>query len=119
MKPLTTVFSAMILLAAPFGASADDDAVMDVCVKAFIAETLSKEQPVRIVTFDARERSPDARRGSYKILLTATGSTSGKQLAKGSCTVERDRAAIWISGKRMPISLVSTSPTSAGTTAAR
>src|SRR5687768_12044924 len=108
MKPLTTVFSAMILLAAPFGVRADDSAVMDACVKAFIAETLSKEQPIRIVTFDARERSPDARRGSYKILLTATGSTSGKQLAKGSCTVERDRAAIWISGKRMPISLAST-----------
>jgi hypothetical protein len=119
MKPLTTVISAMTLLAAPLGVHADDSAVMDACVKAFIAETLSKEQPIRIVTFDARERSPDARRGSYKILLTATGSTSGRQFAKGSCMVERDRAAIWISGKRMPISLASTAPTSTEATAAR
>jgi hypothetical protein len=119
MKPLTTVCSAMILLVAPLGVRADDNAAMDACVKAFIAETLSKDQPTRIVTFDARERSPEARRASYRILLTATGSTSGKQLAKGSCTVERDRAAIWISGKRLPISLASTAPTSTEATAAR
>jgi hypothetical protein len=109
----------LVLIATPLAVRADEVSIMQACATAFIAEALPKEQPVRVLTAGSAARRPDERQGGYEILLTATGSTSGRLLAKASCIVSGDRAAIVVKGKRTAVSLASVAPTSKEATAAR
>ena len=93
---LAQTIAAMTLMTAPLAASADDAATMDACIQTFVAASLPKNQPVRILTSGP---APRALGGEYKIVLTATGTSTGKQLAKATCTVERGRAVMAMNGK--------------------
>jgi hypothetical protein len=91
--------AAMTLLTAPLAASADDAATMDACIQTFVAASLPKGQPVRILTSGPTPRALGAPGREYKIVLTATGTSTGKQLAKATCTVDRNRAVMAMNGK--------------------
>jgi hypothetical protein len=97
---LAPAIAALTLLAAPLGARARDDATMDACIQTFVAASLSKDQPVRIVKSGPAPRTLGP---EYKIVLTATGTSSGKQLAKATCTVDRNRAVMAMNGKLISI----------------
>lgn len=99
---------ATFALAAPFASQANNyDAAMDACINAFVAANLPKEQPVRVQK-EAAASSPLAiySRG-YKILLSAKGVESGKYLARGTCTVDRDGQVVALNGKPLAQKLAS------------
>lgn len=97
---LAHAIAAITLLAAPLGARADDAATMDACIQTFVAASLPKDQPLRILKSGP---APRALGREYKILLTATGTTTGKQLAKATCTVDHDRAVMAMNGKLIKV----------------
>ena len=97
---LVPAIAALTLLAVPLGALADGEATMDACIQTFVAASLAKGQPIRILESGPAPRSLG--RG-YRIVLTATGTNSGKQLAKATCTVDRDRAVIAMNGKLIKV----------------
>ena len=106
----------LALLAAPFAANAGTTDAMDACVKAFVAANLPKEQPVT-VRKDTLSVSPlDTLSGTYKITLVATGSTSGKRFAKGTCVVSRDGEVVSLNGRSVKTQLVQASLAPAATT---
>ena len=97
---LAPAIAALMLLAAPLGAHADDEATMDACIQTFVAASLAKDQPIRVLKSGP---VPRALGRQYKIVLTATGTNSGKQLAKATCTVDRDRTVMAMNGKLIRI----------------
>lgn len=99
---------ATFALAAPFTSQANSsDTAMDACISAFVAANLPKEQPVRVQK-EAAASSPLAvySRG-YKIIVTAKGMESGKYLARGTCTVDRDGQVTALNGKPLAEKLAS------------
>ena len=97
------VIAALALLTASLAARADDDATMDACIEAFVAASLPKDQPIRVVRSGPPPRALGAPGRKYRIVLTATGTSSGRQFAKATCTVERDRAVMAMNGKLVMI----------------
>jgi hypothetical protein len=113
---LAPAIAAMTLVTAPLTASADDAATMDACIQTFVAASLPKDQPVRILTSGP---TPRALGRDYKIILTATGTTSGKQLAKATCTVDRGRAVMAMNGKLVRVRTADAAVPAAEQSAAR
>jgi hypothetical protein len=106
----------LAVLAAPFAASAASTDALDACVKAFVATNLPKEQPVS-VRKDTMTVSPlDMMSGTYKITLVATGATSGKRFAKGTCVVSRDGEVVTLNGRSVKTQVVQASLAPAATT---
>ena len=97
------VVATVALLASPLASRADAvEQAMDACVQAFIAASLPKGQRV-IVGKRAEASGPlDAQSQAYRIVLKATGATSGRQIAKGVCVANRDGEVIALNGRRPP-----------------
>jgi hypothetical protein len=112
MNKLTKTLSiaaATVMMAAPFTSHAgNDDAAMDACINAFVAQNLPKEQPVKAVHKEEVAASPvSIHARAYKIVVSATGVESGKRIAKGSCIVNRSGEVIALNGKPLPTKLAS------------
>lgn len=98
------IAAAISLLAAAAHAdspAARSERAMDACIAAFVAAKLPKEQPVKIRKEDFVASPFDTHQRNYKIVMTATGTESGKRLAKGVCLVDRSGAVIAFNGQRM------------------
>jgi hypothetical protein len=65
------------------------DQAIDTCVKAFVAQSLPKEQPIVVEKRSSKNQALDSRTRTYRISLTATGRSSGREFAKGTCVVDR------------------------------
>jgi hypothetical protein len=113
MHPSSTVLSrasrrvlavaTLSLLASPLVSSADAvEQAMDACVQAFVAANLPKEQPVVVDKSKMASGPLDAKSRGYRIVLKATGSTSGREIAKGVCIANRDGEVVALNGKRPP-----------------
>jgi hypothetical protein len=91
----------LALFGAPFASRADGFAqAADACVQAFVAANLPKEQPV-VVDRDNFVGGPlDGQTHTYRIVLIATGKTSGRQIAKSVCIANRAGAVIALDGRR-------------------
>jgi hypothetical protein len=79
----------MALLALPAASRADADAAMDACVQAFVDANIPKEHPVKVRKVQVAENPLNPPERAYRIVLTATGTKSGKRFARGTCTVDR------------------------------
>ena len=91
------------LLASPLVSRADAiEQAMDACVQAFVAANLPKEQPVVVDKSKMASGPLDANSRAYRIVLKATGSTSGREIAKGVCIANRDGEVVALNGKRPP-----------------
>ncbi|MFC4310126.1 hypothetical protein ACFPN2_13630 [Steroidobacter flavus] len=100
--------AATLALAAPFATQAHDyDAAMDSCINAFVASSLPKEQPVRIKKEDAVNSPISIHTRAYKIVVSAKGMESGKNIARGTCIVDRSGAVIALNGKPIAQKLAS------------
>lgn len=99
--------AATLLLAAPFAghASTADDEAMDTCINAFVAANLPKEQRVRVQKDEVAATPISANARTYKIVLNATGATSGKNLARGTCIVDRTGVVLTLNGRPLPTKL--------------
>ena len=88
------------LLASPLAARADAaEQAMDACVQAFVAASLPKGQRV-VVDKDNLASGPlDAQSRRYKVVLIATGTTSGRQIAKSTCVANDRGEVIALNGK--------------------
>jgi hypothetical protein len=104
-----SIAAATVMLAVPFTSqAANDDAAMDACINAFVAQNLPKEQPVKAVRKEEVAASPVAIHArSYKIVVSATGVESGKRLARGTCIVNRDGEVVALNGKPLQTKLAS------------
>ena len=91
------------LLGAPLVGRADAvEQAMDACVQAFVAASLPKEQPVVVDKSKIASGPLDAQSRTFRIVLKATGTTSGRELAKGVCVANRDGEVIALNGRRPP-----------------
>ena len=96
------LFSALLpLIAAPSlshaATSPAADASLDACVKAFVSANIDKDRHYSLVTSDASSFDPSAAR--HVVTLKATGKSSGKQLAKATCVVDRNGITLTMNGK--------------------
>lgn len=101
-QPLRRVLIAITLgvLASPLASNASShDQAMHACVQAFIAARLPKDQPVVVDMQGGANRSLSSH-SSYTIVVMATGKTSGRQIAKGTCVVSRAGELISFDGRR-------------------
>jgi hypothetical protein len=99
----TLAVATLALLGTPLASRADAaDQAMDACVQAFVAANLPKEQRVVVDKLNSAIGPMDAQSRKYKIVLKATGSTSGREIAKGVCIANRDGEVIALNGKRPP-----------------
>lgn len=101
------IVTASSLLAAPLASADSLDQAMDACAQAFVAASLPKQQPVVVEKLNTAYRAVDARSRTFHISLTATGRTSGRQFAKGTCVVNRSGEVVALNGKRLPQSAAS------------
>ena len=100
---LTLAVTTLSLLGTPLVSSADGiEQALDACVQAFVAANLPKEQPVVVDKSHIASQPADAQSRTFRIVLKATGSTSGRQLAKGVCVANRDGEVIALNGRRPP-----------------
>jgi hypothetical protein len=94
------VAASLVLLALPVASRADQhgEAAMDSCIDLFVATNVPKEQPVKVRKLASPESlmAPGRR---HRVMLTATGATSGKQLAKGECVVDHRGRVVSFNGK--------------------
>jgi hypothetical protein len=97
------VIVATALLTASLAARAADDARMDACIEAFVAASLPKDQPIRVLKSGPSPRALGAPSRGYQIVLTATGTSTGKRFARATCTVGRDGAVMAMNGKLIRI----------------
>jgi hypothetical protein len=97
-RMLAVLAATLLVNAAPASEAHDEDA-MDACIKAFIAANLPKEQPVTIRKEGLASSPIEGLGRAYRISLTATGATSGKRLASGSCLVDRNGEVVALNGK--------------------
>src|SRR5690349_18085609 len=73
----------LALLAAPLASHAGaGDQALDACVQAFVAAKLPKGQRVVIDKQNSASGPLDTHTRTYRIVLTATGTTTGRQVAK-------------------------------------
>jgi len=87
----------------PLASRADAVApAMEACVQAFVATNLPKEQPVIVDKQNLANVPLDAQTRTYRIVLIATGKTSGRQIAKSVCIANRAGAVIALNGRRPP-----------------
>ena len=106
-RPLRRMLIATTLgvLALPLAARAGGlDQAIDTCVQAFVAQSLPKEQPVVVEKRSSKNQALDPRTGTYRIALTATGRTSGREYSQGVCVVNRKGEIIALNGKRPSMS---------------
>lgn len=102
VQPMLAI-AALALLGSPVAARADaSDQAVDACVQAFVAAHLPQGQRVVFDKQDIVSGPLDIRSRKYRIVLTATGATSGRQIAKSTCVVDRDRQTITLNGRRVP-----------------
>ena len=93
----------LALLGSPLASRADAvEKAMDACVQAFVAASLPKEQRVVVDKTSAAIGPMDAQSRTYRIVLKATGTTSGREIAKGVCVANRDGEVIALNGRRPP-----------------
>jgi hypothetical protein len=93
----------LALFGSPIASRADADAqAMDACVQAFVAATLPKEQPVVVEKENLASVPLDVQTRTYRIVLIATGKTSGRQIAKSVCIANRAGEVIALNGRRPP-----------------
>jgi hypothetical protein len=113
------VVTAMGLLGSPLASHANpSEQAINACVQAFVAANLPKEQRV-VVDKQSIAREPlDQRSRTYRISLAATGATSGRQIAKGTCIADRNGEIIRLNGRR-PTQLSQTASASKDINAAR
>lgn len=91
------------LLVSPLASRADGiEQALDACVQAFVAANLPKEQPVVVNKAHIASEPTDTQSRTFRIVLKATGSTSGRQLAKGVCVANRAGEVIALNGRRPP-----------------
>jgi len=99
----TLAVATLALLASPLASRADAvEKAMDACVQAFVAASLPKEQRVVVDKTSAAIGPMDAQSRTYRIVLKATGTTSGREIAKGVCVANRDGEVIALNGRRPP-----------------
>jgi hypothetical protein len=80
----------LALLGSPLVSRADAvEHAMDACVQAFVAASLPKGQRVVVDKQDIASGPLDAHSRAYRLVLTATGTTSGRQIAKSTCIANR------------------------------
>ncbi|HKU15504.1 MAG TPA: hypothetical protein VJQ52_13990 [Steroidobacteraceae bacterium] len=98
----------LVLLASPLAARADAaEQAMDACIQAFVAANLPKGQPVVVDKQDLASGPLDAQTRTYKVVLIATGSASGRQIAKSTCLANRRGEVIALNGRRPAAQLAS------------
>ena len=91
---------ATVALAAPFASQARDaDVAMDSCINAFVAASLPKEQRVTVRKQEAAASPISIHSRAYKIVVSAKGVESGKNLARGTCIVDRSGQVVLLNGK--------------------
>jgi hypothetical protein len=101
-RPVLAV-ATLALLGSPLVSRADAvEQAMDACVQAFVAASLPKGQRVVVDKTNIASGPLDAQSRTYRIVLKATGTTSGRQLAKGVCVANRDGEVITLNGRRAP-----------------
>lgn len=99
-RPILAV-ATLALLGSPLASRADAAGqAMDACVQAFVAASLAKEQPVVVDKQNLVSGPLDAQSRTYKIVLIATGKTSGRQIAKSVCIASRAGEVIALSSRR-------------------
>ena len=102
-RPILAVTTTLALLVSPLASRADAvDQAMDACVQAFVAANLPKEQPVIVDKENFAVGPLDAQSRTYRIVLIATGKTSGRQIAKNDCIANRAGEVITLNGRRPP-----------------
>ena len=93
----------LALLGSPLDSRADAaEQAMDACVQAFVAANLPKGQPVVVDKQNIASGPLDAHSRTYRVVLIATGTTSGRQLAKSTCVANRSGEVIALNGRRPP-----------------
>jgi hypothetical protein len=101
-RPLLAV-ATLALLGSPLASRADAvDQAMDACVQAFVAASLPKGQRVLVDKENSAPGPLDARSRTYRIVMTATGNTSGREIAKSVCVANRKGEVIALNGRRPP-----------------
>lgn len=96
---LRTLIISAALLATPALSHASQETAMNACVQAFVSSNLEKERPYTVKTQQAVQTPLDQHVRSYRVSLKATGKTSGKQLAKATCVVDRSGVVLSLNGK--------------------
>ena len=93
----------LALFGSPLASRADAQAqAMDACVQAFVAATLPKEQRVVVDKENFASGPLDEQTRTYRIVLIATGKSSGRQIAKSVCIANRAGEVITLNGRRPP-----------------
>jgi hypothetical protein len=93
----------LALLGSPLASRADAvERAMDACVQVFVAASLPKGQRVLVDKEHSAPGPLDARSRTYRIVMTATGNTSGRQIAKSVCVANRNGEVIALNGRRPP-----------------
>jgi hypothetical protein len=93
----------LALLGSPLASYADAaDQALDACVQAFVAAKLPKGQPVVVDKRNSASGPLDIQTRTYRIVLTATGTSSGRQVAKSTCVANRAGQVIALNGRRPP-----------------
>jgi hypothetical protein len=101
-RPLLAL-ATLTLFASSLASRADTvEQAMDACVQAFVAANLPKEQRVVIDKENFAAGPLDAQTRTYRIVMIATGKTSGRQIAKSVCIANRAGAVIALDGRRPP-----------------
>jgi hypothetical protein len=100
-RPILAATTTLALLASPLASRADAVAqAMDACVQAFVAANLPKEQRVVVDKENFVTGPLDAQTRTYRIVLIATGKTSGRQIAKSVCVANRAGEVVALNGRR-------------------
>ena len=101
-RPLLAV-ATLALLGSPLTGRADaGEQAMDACVQAFVAASLPQGQRVVVDKQNSASGPLDAHTRTYRVVLIATGTTSGRQIAKSVCIANRDGEVIALNGRRPP-----------------
>jgi hypothetical protein len=97
----TLAVATLALLGSPLTGRADAvEQAMDACVQAFVAASLPKEQRVVVDKLNSASGPMDAQSRTFRIVLKATGTTSGREIAKGVCVTNRNGEVLALNGKR-------------------
>jgi hypothetical protein len=93
----------LALLGSPLASHADAyDRAMDACVRAFVAANLPQGQRIVVDKENIASGPLDAYNRTYRVVLIATGTTSGRQIAKSVCVANRRGEVIALNGRRPP-----------------
>jgi hypothetical protein len=101
-RPILAV-AALAVLVCPLASRADSaEQAINACVQAFVAANLPKEQRVIVDKENFAVGPLDAQTRTHRIVLVATGKTSGRQIAKSVCIATRAGEVIALDGRRPP-----------------